>query len=224
MTSIYTTEQLKSTPVPQLHKIVKGFGIKYKEYCKMKKADAISFIIGAQEKPCEVKPDAKSFSHSEIEQQTKEFLSRGGKIIEGPSPQDPKTQVPTPRSALKVGSKLKKYKPSGSLFDDIDTNPETEIKEKPVKRKKTPARKVRTEEGIRPTPKSKKTKKAAPVSDRQDPNSVTLQSLTEKLSIDPYEARKALRASDIEKPGKQWVWAKGHKDIKKIEKLLKGIK
>jgi len=55
---------------------------------------------------------------------------------------------------------------------------------------------------------------------REDDNIVTLQSIINELNLAGQLARKALRASGIEKPGKQWCWEKGSKELKKVQELM----
>jgi len=54
-------------------------------------------------------------------------------------------------------------------------------------------------------------------------NVITLQEILEPLGISGTKARKLLRSSDIEKPGKQWVWdkEKQKKEIKAVTTFFK---
>lgn len=76
--------------------------------------------------------------------------------------------------------------------------------------------------------KKKRTKKAKSTSyttpqTEAPTDGITLKSILEELGIIGTAARKALRNSDIEKPGKQWVWEKGHDDIQKVRNLLESV-
>lgn len=54
-----------------------------------------------------------------------------------------------------------------------------------------------------------------------NPDGITLQSILEEFGVKGTVARKALRASDIEKPGKQWVWNQSDKKaIKAVRKFI----
>lgn len=48
----------------------------------------------------------------------------------------------------------------------------------------------------------------------------TLQDLLEELGLTGTKARKILRASGVEKPGKQWVWENKSKDLRKAQEAL----
>jgi len=53
---------------------------------------------------------------------------------------------------------------------------------------------------------------------------VTLKSICEKHRVKGTLVRKALRTSDIQKPGKQWVWEEGHSDIQTVTDLVISLK
>lgn len=62
----------------------------------------------------------------------------------------------------------------------------------------------------------KKAPKKAPETD-----TVSLQDILDQVGIAGPKARKLLRGSGLEKPGKQWVWEKGDKGITKVTDFLK---
>lgn len=71
----------------------------------------------------------------------------------------------------------------------------------------------------KPTKKSpKKVKEKTPKAPKEDV--VSLKDICTELGIEGRIARRKLRTSDIEKPGKQWEWTPGHEDIQKIKDLL----
>lgn len=55
---------------------------------------------------------------------------------------------------------------------------------------------------------------------REDENIVTLQSIIEKIGLSGQLARKALRASGVEKPGKQWCWPKDSAALTNVTELM----
>ncbi len=70
----------------------------------------------------------------------------------------------------------------------------------------------------------KKDKTSTAKNQTETPNDgITLKSIIEELGIIGTAARKALRGSDIQKPGKQWVWEKGHDDIQRVRDLLESV-
>ena len=71
----------------------------------------------------------------------------------------------------------------------------------------------------------KKIKKVKAKPARADnPDGITLQSILLEFGVKGTTARKALRVSDIKKPGKQWVWDKTDKvSIKAVRKFIKHL-
>lgn len=73
--------------------------------------------------------------------------------------------------------------------------------------------------------KGKKIRKAKGEGAARASDAVTLSSLLVELKIEGVVARKALRTSEIVKPGKQWAWEKTDtKAIAEVTKFLKGLK
>lgn len=70
----------------------------------------------------------------------------------------------------------------------------------------------------RPTKKTSTKKEKAPKAPKGDV--VTLAQICEELGVEGRIARRKLRGSDIQKPGKQWEWTPGHEDIDRIKELL----
>ncbi len=71
--------------------------------------------------------------------------------------------------------------------------------------------------------KIKKTKSIKPAR-ADNPEGITLQSILLEFGVKGTTARKALRVSDIKKPGKQWVWNKTDKvSIKAVRKFIKHL-
>lgn len=50
---------------------------------------------------------------------------------------------------------------------------------------------------------------------------VTIQNICDELDVEGRIARRKLRTSGIDKPGKSWEWEAGHADIQKVKELLK---
>lgn len=90
--------------------------------------------------------------------------------------------------------------------------------------KRQPPTMASAEQNKRTTVKPKKVKSTQRKSRvkrvREDENIITLQSILEEIGLAGQIARKALRASGIEKPGKQWCWPKGSKELAKVTELM----
>lgn len=91
--------------------------------------------------------------------------------------------------------------------------------------KRQPPTMASAEQNERTVAKPKKVKSTTPRKSRvkrvrEDENIVTLQSILEDIGLAGQIARKALRASGIEKPGKQWCWPKGSKELAKVTELM----
>ena len=70
-----------------------------------------------------------------------------------------------------------------------------------------------------PRPKSAKTS-PQPTDRIRSGDVTTLQDIIDEVGITGAKARKLLRAGTVSKPGKQWVWPNGHKDIKTVTETL----
>ena len=70
----------------------------------------------------------------------------------------------------------------------------------------------------KPTKRKTPKKEKAPKATKEDV--VSLKDICTELGIEGRIARRKLRTSDIQKPGKQWEWTPGHEDIQKIKNLL----
>jgi hypothetical protein len=66
-----------------------------------------------------------------------------------------------------------------------------------------------------PKPRTSRVKRV-----REDENIVTLQSVLNEVGLKGSLARKALRSSGIQKPGKQWCWPKDSKDLESVRNLM----
>lgn len=96
-------------------------------------------------------------------------------------------------------------------FEGIAPKPTREdsamtARKKPVKKtpvKKTPA------------------KKATPKKVESTGGLVTLGDLCKELGVEGRVARRKLRGSEIEKPGAQWAWEEGSKELNSVIELLK---
>ncbi len=125
-----------------------------------------------------------------------EFIARGGKITELPSPIFPAPKPTRESSAMKKNPVPEKKAPRRVSKPTLPEQGETKEKRKPIK-------------------KAESTR--APGSG----SLVTLASLVEASNVEARIARRRLRNSDIEKPGAQWEWEAGHPDIAKVKELLK---
>lgn len=125
--------------------------------------------------------------------EVQEFLVAGGEIKKGPDVGTPAIKVPRESSAT-------------LLTEDND-----KWKNKNKKRRK-PSKKSDKKT-------SKKSKKESTVKDKS--GLVTLSNICIELGVEGRIARRKLRNSEIKKPGSQWEWEKGHKDIDTIKALLK---
>lgn len=188
-----TTESLSSKKVPELQKMLKAEGIPYKVYSKLKKQEMITRLIPpAQdqvepEEPVESQPEITD-PHLVIKTATEEFLARGGKIQQLPSPRDPKKIPANEKTAL--------------------TTYKSEKKTKKVKKAKKKNEKSLDNSG----------NKKSVVRDSKD--LVTLKDFISKYSVTGVQVRKALRSSEIEKPGKQWAWDSKDPALKELAKLI----
>lgn len=179
--------------VPELKKLAnRELGLKYSQLDKMKKAEIIQSFLDSQE-PTEPTEPTES-----VELTPREILNRDV------------------QNFLSKGGKVTQAK---SQPDGIREAPTEKSAEKNLHRgpKKSTAK-----PSLNKGDKVDKPKKAKKPRIREQDDIVTLQSLIEEAGITGTQARKKLRTSGIPKPGKQWVWEKGDKQIAKVTKLLAG--
>lgn len=93
-------------------------------------------------------------------------------------------------------------------------NPPGQVNQKPT----------REDQAMKPqrrTLKSKKEKLKGETTHREAPKGfVTLAQLCADLGIDGKAARRILRASDLQKPGKSWTWKEGSAELTAAKNLL----
>lgn len=109
------------------------------------------------------------------------------------------------------GGAITECKPQKNEKREAPTQTSAELNERPRRKKKA---KTASQAGEKKTA----TKRAPRI--RDDENVVTLQSILDELDLAGPKARKILRATDIVKPGKQWVWPKGDKQIAIVKGAL----
>ena len=138
----------------------------------------------------------------------------------------PVVEEPAPKAALTpreiLSQEVNQFLGAGGTITTIKPQVDA-IREAPTEKSAElnlhkPGKKVRP----KAPEKSAKPKKSKKPRIREQEDVVTLQSLIEAAGITGTQARKKLRTSGIPKPGKQWVWNKGDKEIAEVTKLLAG--
>ena len=184
--------------VPALKKLAnRELGLKYSQLDKMKKAEILEAFVASQE---------------EKEKPKESVVDIAAKVI-------------------KESEEVRSLTPRQSLIQDVDQylNKGGEVTQ--CKAQQNLARTAPTEHSAEcnvhlrsakpKAPGKKKEKAKTQKADKvTNPDVITLQALVEAAGITGAQARKKLRASEIKKPGKQWAWEKGDKQIKEVTKLL----
>ena len=141
--------------------------------------------------------------NQEVEQSLEELRGELDKLVE---------EADTPVPASNQKKKGKKAKPGEERLTGIDLNTLREMRQevKEEMEKKDPE-----QEAIKKVKKSKSKSSPAPEGD-----TISLKEICGEMDVDPKDARKKLRKSDIAKPSGRWEWPVDHADVAKIRELL----
>ncbi len=211
-------QTLRSKTVPQLHKEARSLGVPYSTYSRMKKDELVTHIL----------------SQEDYEREAAEELPEDDYVMTpmsliGDDPAPPKDRENGDEGAVtssEIEKQVEEFLNRGGRITELpgpqDPKHKISSMKQALKPVAGPARKTRSKKQNPVTSvEVQGEEESAPVSLG---DMVELSTLLGRYRLKGTVARKALRKSEIEKPGSRWMWKKGSSELARVESILKAAK